>query len=87
MSFQQGTTWPEAVRHACELARRTGQRQRVEQVGVANGRRWYWWRNAIDPHPWQEYNAYGNTCHYPGCDLAEDEHPRTPRRNREGAAA
>ena len=21
------------------------------------------------PHPWQEYNHYGNTCHYPGCCL------------------
>ena len=28
-----------------------------------------------DSHPWQEYNAIGNTCHYPGCRLPEDEHP------------
>lgn len=28
------------------------------------------------PHLWQEYNAVGNTCHFPGCGLAEDAHPR-----------
>lgn len=28
------------------------------------------------PHPWREFNAHGNTCHEPGCQLAEDEHPR-----------
>jgi Rieske Fe-S protein len=32
---------------------------------------------ATDPHPWQEFNAYGNTCHHPGCTLAQDEHPTT----------
>lgn len=26
-------------------------------------------------HPWQEYNPYGNTCHFPGCRLTEGEHP------------
>jgi hypothetical protein len=25
-------------------------------------------------HAWQEYNEYGNTCHHPGCPLAEEEH-------------
>lgn len=30
-----------------------------------------------DTHPWQEYNAHGNTCHHPGCRLTEEEHPRT----------
>ena len=29
-----------------------------------------------DAHPWQEYNAHGNTCHYPGCTLTEEEHTR-----------
>lgn len=28
----------------------------------------------IDVHPWQEFNAYGNTCHRPGCRLTEEEH-------------
>lgn len=28
----------------------------------------------IDAHPWQEYNAHGNTCHYPGCRLTQEEH-------------
>jgi hypothetical protein len=28
----------------------------------------------IDPHPWEEFNAYGNTCHHPGCSLAEEGH-------------
>lgn len=27
-----------------------------------------------DSHPWQEFNQYGNTCHYPGCRLTEEEH-------------
>lgn len=27
------------------------------------------------PHPWQEFNAVGNTCQVPGCALAEDAHP------------
>lgn len=26
------------------------------------------------PHDWQEYNAHGSTCHYPGCALTEEEH-------------
>lgn len=25
-------------------------------------------------HPWQEYNGYGNTCHYPDCRMTEEEH-------------
>lgn len=29
-----------------------------------------------DAHPWQEYNAHGNTCHYPGCTMTEEEHTR-----------
>ena len=28
----------------------------------------------VDPHSWQEHNEHGNTCHYPGCTLNEDEH-------------
>ncbi len=44
----------------------------------------YGWRNGwverervsetTDPHPWQEWNAYGNSCHYPGCRLDYNEH-------------
>ncbi|MEV5211405.1 hypothetical protein AB0K35_28415 [Micromonospora sp. NPDC053740] len=29
---------------------------------------------AADAHPWQEWNAYGNSCHYPDCQLDFDEH-------------
>lgn len=25
-------------------------------------------------HAWQEYNAEGNTCHFPGCKQGESEH-------------
>jgi hypothetical protein len=25
-------------------------------------------------HAWQEYNALGNTCQFPGCTWTEDEH-------------
>ena len=28
----------------------------------------------VNNHPWQEYNAHGNTCHYPGCRMTEEEH-------------
>lgn len=27
-------------------------------------------------HAWQEYNMYGNTCHFPGCRLSEDQHAK-----------
>ncbi|PZG16489.1 hypothetical protein C1I95_17610 [Micromonospora craterilacus] len=27
------------------------------------------------PHPWQEFNVHGYTCHHPGCRLVADEHP------------
>ncbi len=57
MSFMHGTTWPEAVRHASELARRTGRRQRVVLVGVVDGRRWYWWRDVDDPIRYPVYVA------------------------------
>lgn len=35
--------------------------------------------DAIDAHPWQEYNEHGNTCHYPGCRMTEEEHARLER--------
>ena len=35
------------------------------------------WRPAAD-HPWQEYNAHGNTRHHPGCTFTEDEHAPRP---------
>jgi hypothetical protein len=28
----------------------------------------------VPPHPWQEYNRHGNTCHYPGCTRDEEDH-------------
>lgn len=40
-------------------------------------------RAPIPEHPWQEYNRVGNTCHYPGCQLAEDDHPKHLARNGE----
>lgn len=27
------------------------------------------------PHPYQEFNEFDNTCHYPGCELVIDDHP------------
>ena len=29
-----------------------------------------------DQHEYQEYNEHGNTCHFPGCRLTEEEHRR-----------
>ncbi len=29
----------------------------------------------VDEHPWKEWNAYGNSCHYPGCQLDYGDHP------------
>jgi hypothetical protein len=29
---------------------------------------------SLPAHAWREYNATGNTCHYPGCGMSEDEH-------------
>ncbi|WP_328465468.1 hypothetical protein OHA21_43665 [Actinoplanes sp. NBC_00393] len=28
----------------------------------------------VAPHPWQEFNKHGLSCHFPGCTLAEIEH-------------
>lgn len=32
------------------------------------------YRPEVPAHPWAEYNASENTCHYPGCRLSESEH-------------
>lgn len=29
----------------------------------------------VAEHPWREFNKHGNTCHFPGCDKTEDQHP------------
>lgn len=45
---------------------------------MSEGRRDAGGRAADRPHAWQEYNAYGNTCHYPGCTLGQSEHTELP---------
>lgn len=29
------------------------------------------------PHPWQEFNEHGDTCHRPGCRRSASEHEET----------
>lgn len=31
----------------------------------------------VTTHAWQEYNDYGNTCHWTRCSLTEEQHPQS----------
>ena len=58
-------------------ARASGEAQVIIPDDTAKALRVLGWTppvGAVPDHPWQEHNAHGNTCQYPGCALMEKEH-------------